>query len=71
MQWPQFWRHPFKWVGCFGGGYQDAHGEKGRGVQSLVVFYQKCQLCEDGDVIKIITASGLALLSTMPTLSLK
>ena len=39
---------------AFGGGYQDAHGEKGRGVQSLVVFYQKkCQLCQDSDVIKI------------------
>ena len=38
----------------FGGGYQDAYGEKGRGVQSLVVFYQKkCQLCQDSDVIKI------------------
>lgn len=39
---------------AFGGGYQDAHGEKGQGVQSLVVFYQKkCQLCKDSDVIKI------------------
>jgi formamidopyrimidine-DNA glycosylase len=39
---------------AFGGGYQDAHGEKGRGVHSLVVFYQKkCQLCQDSEVIKI------------------
>jgi formamidopyrimidine-DNA glycosylase len=39
---------------AFGGGYQDAHGEKGQGVQSLVVFYQKkCQLCQNSDVIKI------------------
>lgn len=38
----------------FAGGYRDATGEKGNGVQHLVVFYQKvCQLCKTSDVIKI------------------
>jgi len=39
----------------FGGGYLDAFGEKGEGVNHLVVFHQKiCQLCKKTDVIKII-----------------
>ena len=42
---------------AFGGGYQDTQGEKGSGVQSLVVFYQAlCQLCQKTPVIKITLA---------------
>lgn len=41
----------------FQGGYRDATGEKGLGVQHLVVFYQKtCQLCKKTPVKKIILA---------------
>lgn len=41
----------------FQGGYRDATGEKGKGVQHLVVFYQKtCQLCKKTPVKKIILA---------------
>ncbi len=41
----------------FQGGYRDATGEKGMGVQHLVVFYQKiCQLCKKTPVKKIILA---------------
>jgi formamidopyrimidine-DNA glycosylase len=37
----------------FGGGYRDAFGEKGEGVNHLVVFYQEtCQLCLKTKVIK-------------------
>ena len=40
---------------AFAGGYRDATGEKGAGVQHLVVFYQKeCQLCHKTKVIKIV-----------------
>lgn len=39
----------------FSGGYRDANGEKGLGVQHLVVFHQKiCQMCKKTPVIKII-----------------
>ena len=39
----------------FGGGYRDAFGEKGEGVQHLVVFHQKiCQMCKKTKVEKII-----------------
>lgn len=42
---------------AFGGGYQDTKGEKGSGVQSLVVFYQEqCQLCKKTPVVKITLA---------------
>jgi formamidopyrimidine-DNA glycosylase len=42
---------------AFGGGYQDTKGEKGSGVQSLVVFYQEqCQLCRNTPVVKITLA---------------
>lgn len=38
----------------FAGGYRDTTGEKGSGVQHLVVFYQKtCQLCHKTPVEKI------------------
>lgn len=41
----------------FSGGYADASGEKGAGVQHLVVFYQEvCQLCQKTPVKKIILA---------------
>lgn len=41
----------------FQGGYRDSSGEKGQGVQHLVVFYQKvCQLCKTTPVKKIILA---------------
>ena len=41
----------------FQGGYRDSSGEKGKGVQHLVVFYQKtCQLCKKTPVKKIILA---------------
>ena len=39
----------------FGGGYLDANGEKGEGVQHLVVFHQTiCQMCKKTKVIKIL-----------------
>jgi formamidopyrimidine-DNA glycosylase len=38
----------------FHGGYQDAHGDKGEGLKTLVVFYQKvCGLCKKMKVEKI------------------
>lgn len=41
----------------FQGGYRDSTGEKGQGVQHLVVFYQKtCQMCKKAAVKKIILA---------------
>lgn len=41
----------------FSGGYKDAYGEKGEGVQNLVVFYQKiCQMCGQEEVIKTYLA---------------
>lgn len=41
----------------FQGGYRDSTGEKGMGVQHLVVFYQKiCQMCKKTPVKKIILA---------------
>ncbi len=41
----------------FQGGYRDSSGEKGLGVQHLVVFYQKtCQMCGVSPVKKIILA---------------
>ncbi len=41
----------------FQGGYRDTSGERGLGVQHLVVFYQKiCQLCKVTPVKKIILA---------------
>lgn len=41
----------------FQGGYRDSSGERGQGVQHLVVFYQKtCQLCKKTKVKKIILA---------------
>lgn len=41
----------------FQGGYRDSTGEKGQGVQHLVVFYQKiCQMCKKTAVKKIILA---------------
>lgn len=41
----------------FQGGYRDTSGEKGLGVQHLVVFYQKtCQLCKKTEVKKITLA---------------
>jgi len=41
----------------FQGGYRDATGEKGKGVDHLVVFYQKtCQMCKKTEVKKIILA---------------
>jgi formamidopyrimidine-DNA glycosylase len=42
---------------AFGGGYRDANGDKGTGVEHLVVFYQKtCQLCKKTPVVKTILA---------------
>ncbi|MBC7538255.1 MAG: hypothetical protein H7281_05505 [Bacteriovorax sp.] len=39
----------------FGGGYRDAFGEKGEGVQHLVVFHQKiCQMCKKTNVVKTV-----------------
>jgi formamidopyrimidine-DNA glycosylase len=41
----------------FQGGYRDSSGEKGMGLQHLVVFYQKiCQMCKKTKVKKIILA---------------
>jgi formamidopyrimidine-DNA glycosylase len=41
----------------FSGGYQDAFGEKGAGVQNLVVFYQDtCKMCNKTKVKKITLA---------------
>jgi len=41
----------------FQGGYRDSTGQKGQGVQHLVVFYQKiCQMCKVTPVKKIILA---------------
>jgi formamidopyrimidine-DNA glycosylase len=41
----------------FQGGYRDTSGEKGLGVEHLVVFYQKiCQLCQKTPVKKILLA---------------
>lgn len=41
----------------FQGGYRDSSGEKGLGVQHLVVFYQKtCQMCGVTPVKKIVLA---------------
>lgn len=41
----------------FQGGYRDSTGERGLGVQHLVVFYQKiCQMCKKTPVKKIILA---------------
>ena len=41
----------------FQGGYRDSSGEKGMGVQHLVVFYQKiCQMCKKTPVKKITLA---------------
>lgn len=42
---------------AFAGGYRDATGEVGNGVEHLVVFYQKiCQLCKKGTVVKMVLA---------------
>lgn len=42
---------------AFSGGYRDANGETGNGVEHLVVFYQQtCQLCNDTPVIKTMLA---------------
>lgn len=39
----------------FQGGYADVNGDKGKGVQHLVVFYQKtCQMCKETPVKKIV-----------------
>lgn len=41
----------------FAGGYRDTSGDKGSGVNHLVVFYQKiCQLCKKTEVKKITLA---------------
>ncbi len=41
----------------FQGGYRDTSGEKGLGLQHLVVFYQKiCQMCKKNKVKKIVLA---------------
>lgn len=41
----------------FQGGYRDSTGEKGQGVEHLVVFYQKiCQICKKTPIKKIILA---------------
>lgn len=38
----------------FSGGYRDAYGEKGNGIEHLVVFHQKiCQMCKKTNVKKI------------------
>lgn len=40
---------------AFSGGYRDTSGEKGTGVQTLVVFYQQqCQLCKKTAVVKTV-----------------
>jgi len=40
---------------AFSGGYRDANGETGNGVEHLVVFYQQtCQLCQGTPVVKTI-----------------
>ena len=40
---------------AFSGGYVNAFGEKGQGVQHLVVFHQTtCQMCKKTKVVKII-----------------
>ncbi len=42
----------------FQGGYQDLEGQKGEGVNHLVVFYQKiCQMCQKTEVKKIMLAA--------------
>ncbi|MFA6237764.1 MAG: DNA-formamidopyrimidine glycosylase family protein [Bacteriovorax sp.] len=39
----------------FSGGYRDANGDKGLGVQHLVVFHQKlCQMCRKTAVVKTV-----------------
>lgn len=39
----------------FQGGYADVNGDKGQGVQHLVVFYQKiCQMCHETPVKKMV-----------------
>lgn len=39
----------------FAGGYRDSSGNKGSGVNHLVVFYQKiCQLCKKENVVKTV-----------------
>ena len=39
----------------FAGGYRDTTGDKGRGVNHLVVFYQKvCQICKKENIVKSI-----------------
>ena len=41
----------------FAGGYRDTSGDKGAGVNHLVVFYQKvCKLCDKTEIIKITLA---------------
>jgi formamidopyrimidine-DNA glycosylase len=41
----------------FSGGYQDAFGEKGNGLQNLLVFHQKvCQNCLKGKVKSLVLA---------------
>lgn len=41
----------------FQGGYRDSSGDRGQGVQHLVVFYQKiCQMCKVTPVKKIVLA---------------
>lgn len=41
----------------FQGGYSDVQGDKGQGVQNLVVFYQKvCRLCSKTPVVKTTLA---------------
>lgn len=41
----------------FGGGYRNAYGERGEGVQHLVVFHQEiCQICKKTKVVKTILA---------------
>ncbi|MFZ4713712.1 MAG: Fpg/Nei family DNA glycosylase [Bacteriovoracaceae bacterium] len=42
----------------FSGGYVDANGEEGAGVQNLVVFWQKvCRMCNKTEVKKIFLAA--------------
>ena len=41
----------------FAGGYTDAHGEKGEGLNNLVVFHQQiCGLCQKHHVCKVVLA---------------
>ncbi len=41
----------------FSGGYQDAFGEKGQGLQNLLVFHQEvCQNCKKGKVKSLVLA---------------